>query len=211
MRRTLLLVPLLLIPALGPAPALAQLCDYRLSQVMARRGSSEAVEAARAAVEGVPDPVLFITLNPLTGRAQFGATRPGEGANDTLLTRSARLLGAAASLLGADAVVAVGTAAVGAGLEAVCYFRDERITDYHEVLEILRAVDATMPPDVFALIEPEDEPRGAFIRVDRAVGAPNDEYRVRDLYIVNGQLLHRVRGRDEPVGDITIFVAASRG
>ncbi len=190
---------------LAAGAARADLCDYRLSE-LAERGASPAIEAARAAVPQDEGPVLYLMVNPRTGQTSVGATGAGTP-DDGILTRTARIFGSAIAVVSSGSPLAqAGSTALGAGLEAVCFFRDERITGYDEVLGVLRAVDATMPPDLFALIEPGVERRDAFVRLNRNDGYDMVEYRVRDLYVVNGQLRHRDWGLDNVVGDIAVFM-----
>ena len=193
---------------LGASAARAELCDYRLSQLV-ERGASPAIEAARAAVPQAEGPVLYLMVNPGTGQTSLGATGAGTP-DDGILTRTARLFGSAIAIVSSNSPLAqAGSTALGAGLEAVCFFRDERITGYDEVLRVLRAVDANMPPDLFALIEPGLERRDAFVRLDRNDGYDLVEYPVRDLYVVNGQLRHRDWGLNNVVGDIAVFMPQS--
>ncbi|MCB1388054.1 MAG: hypothetical protein KDK12_02705 [Rhodobacteraceae bacterium] len=198
---------LTLVLALTATAARADLCDYRLSQMVERRGSP-AIEAARAAnaAPGDQGPVLYLMVNPRTGQTSLGATGAGTP-DDGFLTRTARLLGSAVAIVSSNSAIATaGGAVAGAGLEAVCFFRDERITDYDEVLAVLRVVDESMPPDLFALIEPGESRRDAVVRLSRNDGYDMAEYAVDDLYIVNGQLRHRDWGLNDVVGDIAIFL-----
>jgi len=192
---------------LGTTTAEASICDYRLSSLIQRRGSP-AMEAERAATATPEDqgPVLYFTVNPRTGETSLGATGSGSP-NDGFLTRTARVLGSAVAVVTRDSpLVSAGGAVAGAGIEALCYFRDERITDYDDVLAVLETVSLTMPPDLFAVIEPGLERRDAFVRLNRNDGYDAVEYQVKDLYIVNGQLRHRNWGVNDIVGDITIFL-----
>jgi hypothetical protein len=199
----------LLVLGFAPLPALANLCNYRLSNMIPRQ-DTPAVEAARAAA-GLQDDaggMVFVMINPRTGETRVGATDAGRqgNADDGFVARTARVLGAAVAVVAGDSpLLAAGGAALGAGLEAACFLRDDRITDYDAVLEVLRAVDASMPPDLFALVEPGESHRDAYVRLSRNDGYDLSEYRVRDLYIVNGQLRHRDWGVNDVVGDIAVF------
>ena len=204
MRLAIAVLPILLAPGL----ARADLCDYRLTS-LASRPNSPAVEAARAAapVADPASPMLYLMIDPLTGETSAGVTGDARAPDQNLLMRTARLLGAAVAIVGRDSPLStVGGAVAGAGLELVCQFRDERITEYDEVLGVLRQIDLTMPPDLFAVIEPGLERRDALLRLSRNDGFAPSEYRVDDLYIVNGQLLHREWGLNAVVGDIAIFL-----
>lgn len=197
------------IVSLLPVAAQAGLCDYRLSELVARR-ESPAVEAARAASAAPDDttPMLYLMINPITGETSVGATGTGAPQPDaSFLVRTARVLGSAVALVGADSpLLSIGGTVAGVGLEAVCRMGDERITDYDEVLGIMRAVDTSMPPDLFAVIEPGEEREDAFIRFSRNDGYSPSEYPVKDLYILNGRLYLRTWGVNEVLGDIAVFI-----
>ena len=199
----------LIVTAATISGADASICDYRLSQMVQHR-QSPADEAARAASATHADlgPMLYLMINPRTGETSVGATGGGQAAPDSgLLVRTARLFGAAVAMVGADSpLLGISSTAVGVGLEAVCRLQDERITDYDAVLDVLRAVDANMPPDLFALIEPGQERHDAFIRLSRNDGYDMSEYPVDDLYIVNGRLYLRNWGINGIVGDIAVFM-----
>ena len=92
-------------------------------------------------------------------------------------------------------LIAGGTAVTVGGLEAGCYFVDERITDEKEVLAILRQVALTANEDYFKLFDVSDEEAAETGTVSR-VRIPDADgkyqfYEVSNLYIVNGELLHR--------------------
>ncbi|WP_323037933.1 hypothetical protein [Pararhodobacter sp.] len=203
-------VLLCLAVASAPVPAAASLCNYRLSNMIPRQ-ESPAVEAARDTV-GLRDEtggMVFVMFNPSTGETRVGSTDAGRqgNADDGFVARTARVLGAAVAVVAGDSpLVTAGGAVLGAGLEAACFLRDDRVSDYDEVLEVLRAVDASMPPDLFALIEPGESRRDAYVLLSRNDGYDLSEYQVRDLYIVNGQLRHRNWGVNDIVGDITVFM-----
>ncbi len=108
--------------------------------------------------------------------------------------------GFAASVLGVltapiTLVVAAGTVVTVGGLEAGCYFVDERITEEEEVLAVLRKVALTANVDYFKLFDVSDEEAAETGTVSR-VRIPDEDgeyqfYEVANLYIVNGELLHR--------------------
>jgi hypothetical protein len=92
-------------------------------------------------------------------------------------------------------LIAGGTAVTVGGLEAGCYFVDERITEEEEVLAILRQVAMTANEDYFELFDVSDEEAAETGTVSR-VRIPDEDgeyqfYEVANLYIVNGELLHR--------------------
>lgn len=92
-------------------------------------------------------------------------------------------------------LVAGGTAVTVGGLEAGCYFVDERITEEEQVLAILRQVALTANEDYFKLFDVSVEEAAETGTVSR-VRVPDQDgkyqfYDVSNLYIVNGELLHR--------------------
>ena len=204
-----MVLPLVLALGVLPSSALANWCDYRLSNALPRT-QSPAVEAARSDAGIAQDEgVVYIMVNPRTLRTQVGATQEGsaDSRDDGFVLRMARVVGAAVAVVAGDsALTTAGSAVLGAGLETVCFLRDERITEYDDVLAVMRVVDASMPPDLFALIEPGERRRDAYVRLSRNDGYEPSEYRVRDLYIVNGQLRHRDWGLNDVVGDLALFV-----
>ena len=92
-------------------------------------------------------------------------------------------------------IAAAGTAVTVGGLEAGCYFVDERITDEKEVHAILRQVALTANEDYFKLYDVTEEETaktgiGSRVRI-RDEDGEYIFYWVENLYIVNGELLHR--------------------
>ncbi|MFT7594986.1 MAG: hypothetical protein ACI8R4_002312 [Paracoccaceae bacterium] len=92
-------------------------------------------------------------------------------------------------------VVAAGTAVTVGGVEVGCYFVDERITEEEKVLAILRQVALTANEDYFMLFDVSYEEAAETGTVSR-VRIPDEDgeyqfYEVANLYIVNGELLHR--------------------
>lgn len=92
-------------------------------------------------------------------------------------------------------IVAGATTVTVGGLEAGCYFVDERITEEEKVIVILRQVALTANEDYFKLFEVSDDKAAETGTVSR-VRVPDEDgvyqfYEVANLYIVNGELLHR--------------------
>lgn len=108
--------------------------------------------------------------------------------------------------------VAGGAAVTVGGLEAGCYFVDERITNEREVLAILRQVALTANEDYFKLFDVGDEEAAEMGTVSR-VRIPDEDgnyqfYEVANLYIVNGELLHRDWFLNTSLGNIAAALVA---
>ncbi|WP_394207991.1 hypothetical protein [Paracoccus litorisediminis] len=111
-------------------------------------------------------------------------------------------IGSTVAVLTAPATIAAAgaTAMVVGGLEGVCYFSDDRITDYAEVDAIMRDIAKTAPRHLFQHLGNIDG-EGTKILIKKADAASSfDTYRVKDLYIVNGVLMHRKRGWNTEIG-----------
>ena len=111
-------------------------------------------------------------------------------------------------------LVAGGTAVTVGGLEAGCYFVDERITEEQEVLAILRQVSLTANEDYFKLFDVSDDEAAETGAVSRVripdVDGRYQFYEVENLYIVNGELLHRDWFFDTSLGNIAAAVVTER-
>lgn len=185
--RCLILAALL---AAGSSPARASICDYRLSNLL----SGVAPATARAAKSGTS--VLKETGALTLTNVATGASLIGSAGSSV-----------AGALAGAAPVgIAVGAALLGS--EAVCYFLDDRITEYDEVLTVMSLLAHDADPSFFALIMPETPLKHEdFILVREADSEVMAKYMVRDLYIVNGVLKNRDRFRNTVIGNVG-FVAA---
>jgi hypothetical protein len=168
-------------------PGRASLCDYRLSNII---GGAAATRAVRA-TGGVLKETGVLTLNnAVTGATMLGSTLSGSSAAS----------GAAAA--GAGTVgIAVGAALLGS--EAICYFLDDRITGYSEVLMIMSMLADQADPEFFALITPETPlEKSDYILVRNPETGNRAKYMVRDLYIVNGVLKNRDPWRNTVIGTV---------
>jgi len=108
-------------------------------------------------------------------------------------------------------VVAAGTTVAVGGLEAGCYFVDERITEEDKVLAILRQIALTANEDYFKLFDVSEKESAETGTVSR-VRVPDEDgefqfYVVANLYIVNGELLHRDWFLNTSLGNIAAALA----
>ncbi|TYB84448.1 hypothetical protein [Oceaniovalibus sp. ACAM 378] len=109
-------------------------------------------------------------------------------------------------------LIAAGTTITVGGLEAGCYFVDERITEEEDVHAILRQVAVTANADYFKLFDVSNEDAARTGTVSR-VRIPEKDgdyqfYEVKNLYIVNGELLHRDRFFNTSLGNIAAALVA---
>ncbi len=192
--------------AIGSASQ-AGICDYRLSQFIGEpaAGAVGGAAAGTAASGAALSAAGFYTLtNAVTGATMLGSTAAGASAAGTvgIIGGTSGVIGTAGAILMAPATITAGAiAAVGiGGLEAVCYFQDERITDYVKVLAIMKQLAKHADPNYFAL-RGENSIDAATIDVRDADGNMVT-YRVKDLYIVNGILKNRDWGPNTVIGRI---------
>ncbi|WP_375691641.1 hypothetical protein [Pseudooceanicola sp. LIPI14-2-Ac024] len=177
------------------APAAhAGICDYRLSNLLGGAGT-KAVELAKDGGGVLKEAGVLTLNNAVTGAGMLGSAFAGSS--------GAGVAGAAASA--APIGLAVGAAVLGS--EAICYFLDERITDYDQVMIIINLLAADADPQYFELVVP-DTPidMQEYILVKDPEKGTVDKYMVTDLYIVNGVLKNRDKGRNTVIGNIG-FVA----
>jgi hypothetical protein len=96
------------------------------------------------------------------------------------------------------AIVGIG----GGGFEAACAFLvDERITEYEDVLAIMRSFATHADPKYFQLVE---NAIPAFISISTGDGEWV-RYDIEDLYIVDGMLKHRDWGPNTQIGRVVLL------
>lgn len=185
--------------------ALADVCDYRPS-VFVGNGASSAIVAAAGSGAAMKTAGFYTLTHASSGLYMLGSTLAGASGAGTvgIIAGTGGVIGTIGAALLYPAVVVVGgLAAVGVGgLEAVCYFTDERMTDYSEVLDFMTHLALHHPEDRFQLVT------GIPGREDDAIKLWNpkteelDRYMVSDLYIVNGTLMYRKWGPNRNLGYI---------
>ena len=168
----------------------ARVCDYRPSELL-RSGVAGARDAAGAVADRAAG--AFTLTNAVTGASMLGSTASTLGQIGGAVGSTAA---GAASASGA-AVAAVGLGA----MEGLCYFRDERISNYGEVLQVMQAIAASADPAYFRVDSGSPRQKSAVIVIGDGSGGAT-EYPVRKLYIVNGVLMHREWGLNTPLGDV---------
>jgi hypothetical protein len=187
----------------------AEVCDYRPSHLLGKNGSKVALGSATGAgaVGGISTAAGFYTLvHASSGLTMLGSTAAGASAAGTV-----GIIGGTAGVVGSTAAVvlnplfwipALVLGAGGSGYEAVCaYLVDERITDPDEVLKVMQDFQKHADKDYFNLVSGSLTP---FIELKDQDGQKKS-YKVADLYIVEGVLMHRDFGRNSTLGRI-VFV-----
>jgi hypothetical protein len=202
-----MVLTLFALATLAAMTANAQICDYRPSQLLRSDFAGSVVTGARDAASRLAANAggIFTLNSAVTGVSLLGT---GSGAAATLGQLGTAAGNAAAGVVASPGAALAGTAAVlGAGAyEGVCFFRDERITDYDEVLGIMHAVAAYADPAFFHVAERGTDRNSAVIVLGNGEG-DTVEFDVDRLRIVNGVLLHRDRGRDTELGNLGFLTA----
>lgn len=183
----------------------AAICDYRPSRLVGDTvtGAAAAASGAVAHVAGQRrgDGGFYTLVNATSGLTLLGGKLAASGGAAGLLEGGS----AAAAAAMANPMVwvpALILGAGGAGYEATCaYFVDERITDYSQVLMIMRDFEAHSDPSYFRL---EENTLNPFIEIHDEAGS-RATYRIEDLYIVDGMLKHRSWGPNRKIGRV-VFV-----
>ena len=199
-----------LIATLLPFTASADACAYRPSEVL-RSGTGGAAAGARDAVAGLAARTesAFTFTNAMTGATLLA--NPGTGVLGQIGSTAGALGAAAAGVVSAPATAVAGAAAaVGRGAyEGWCFFRDERITGYDEVLALMVAIAEAADPAHFRIESGGGRRDARVVIVDGAGGERRLE--VRRLYVVNGDLMHRDWGPNTPIGYIGHVTRAAVG
>ena len=188
--------------------ASAKICDYRLSVLLGDQGAGAATATELAvawAGIGLKAAGFYTLTNAATGSVMLASTAGGVSGAGTvgIMGGTAGAVGTGASVLMSPVVIG-GTilAAVGAGaMEAVCYYQDDRITDFDQVFKMLQSVAQHTDPKQFRLEVPDGAVEASRIFVANSDGK-YDVYNVTDLYIVNGVLWNSDWFNDTNVGKI---------
>lgn len=189
-------------------------CDYRPSQLIGGSGAGVVATtglgtaAAGIAAKGAGS---YTLTHAITGATMLGSTAGGASAAGTvgIMGGTAGLVGTAAGVLMAPATIIAGAVtAVGVGgYEGVCYFYDERVTDYTEVTRILESIAVNADP-AYLRLEIDSMNRESAVLVLSDGAEITQRYSVEDLYVVNGVLKHRDWGLNTVIGNVG-FIAQS--
>lgn len=202
-----------LISFLWATSSFSGVCDYRLSKLISPSAATAAATAGGAGATVGPATMalggLYFFPHATSGTLMLGSTLAGASGAGTIGVIGGS--GFAASVLAVLtapvtlAVATVTTVTVG-GLEGGCYFTDERITEEEKVLEVLRQIALTANEELFKLFEVGEEEAARTGTVSR-IRVPDEDgayrfYEVANLYIVNGELMHRDWFFNTSIGNI---------
>lgn len=195
----------------------AGICDYRLSQLASPATAAATVGAGGTVATVGPTTMavggLYFFPHATSGTVMLGSTLSGASGAGTvgIIGGSGFAASVLAFLTAPIILIAAGGAVVTVGgLEAGCFFVDERITEKDEVHEIVRQVSLTANVDYFKFFDVSDEEAAETGTVSR-VRIPNQDgeykfYEMANLYIVNGELLHRDWFFDTSLGNISALL-----
>ncbi|TVP71588.1 MAG: hypothetical protein EA339_09885 [Rhodobacteraceae bacterium] len=193
--------------------ALGAACDWRPSQFFGSATAAVAGGGAAAAGVGMKAAGFYTLVHAGSGATMLGATMAGASAAKTvgIIAGTGGIIGTVGAALMAPVTVVVGGVAAvgGAGFEAVCYFTDERITEYSELLTFMQHLDEHHDPQRFQLVTGIPNRQDDAIRIWNPETEELDRYLVADLYMVNGRLrVKRSWSRDVDLG-VLMFVPDS--
>ena len=201
--------------------AAADLCDFRPSVLAGKAGQAAKATAgavATVATEGVRAVGVYTLENPVSGVSMISTgVSSAAAAGSSVAAGAGGALTTAGAIATAPVTIAVaGLTAVALGsYEGVCYFRQERITDYDEILYIVANLSANSDPTMFRLIPDGTEyvtlkGRNAIASEDKvriaATGVGPFIFDVKNLYITDGVLMHRDAGRNTVIGNVALQV-----
>lgn len=196
--------------AFGASTASASVCDWRPSQFFGTATATVAGGGAVALGTGMKAAGFYTLVNAGSGLTMLGTTMAGASGAGTvgIIAGTGGVIGTVGAILltPVTAIIGGGLAVGGAGFEAACYFTDERITDYSEVLAIMQHLDENHSTERFQLVRGIPGRQDDAIRVWNPETEEFDRHLVADLYLVNGRLwANRSWRRDQDLGQL-LFV-----
>ena len=193
------------------------ICDWRLSQLVNPETATAVIAGSSGGAVAGPAAMalggLYFFPHATSGTLMLGSTLAGaSGAGTVGIIGGSGFAASVLAVLTAPItlILAAGTTITVGGLEAGCYFADERITEEEKVMEILRLVSVTANEEIFKLFEVSREEAaetGTHSRIRLSDGQGGYRFfAIEDLYIVNGELLHRDRFLNTRLGNIAVAV-----
>lgn len=191
------------------SPAFAEVCDYKPSKLVGEAVSTAAAAAgggAAAAGVGLQTAGYYTLVHSTSGLMMLGSTAAGASAAGTtgIIAGSAGAGATIASIVMAPVTITVGaiTVVVIGGFEGACYFQIERIDDPYQVRGIVESIAANDPK--VSVVETADGPSMVIRSEEQAEKEGEDatSYMIRNLYIADGDLMHRDWGRNTNLGPV---------
>jgi hypothetical protein len=180
----------------------AKVCDYTPSNLVGKTTTAvgTALAGGSAAVGvGMQAMGYYTLVHAGSGLTMLGSTALGASAAGTIgiMAGTGGTIGTIGAIVMAPLTLIVGgVAIVGVGsFEGLCYFQVERITDPYEVRKIIESVASE---DAAVSIVPTDDGDAMALKV---LGK-TETYLLRNLYIADGQLMHRDYGPNTNLGPI---------
>ncbi|WP_035026913.1 hypothetical protein [Gemmobacter nectariphilus] len=193
----------------------AGICDYRLSELIGGKATAAIGTAGgltTVAGLGAKAAGYYLIIHSTSGAAMIGSTAAGASAAGTvgIIGGTAGVAGTAFGILTAPVTIAIGAlTAIGlTAIEGGCYFQDETITSYLDVYAVVRkmAESSEAAPKTgdsaylyLSGLGP-DEAKLVIVISEHE----RQEYLVKNLYIVNGELRHRDWGPNTRIGSIVV-------
>jgi hypothetical protein len=201
-------LPALGICAICASGAEAEVCDYTPSKLVGGAMSTAAATmGGGAAVAGVGMKAAgyYTLVHASSGLTMLASTAAGASAAGTtgIIAGTGGVGATIASIAMAPITIAVGAITViGVGTyEGLCYFQIERITDPYLVYGVVESISENDP--AVSIETTEDGPR-----LTLALEEEQKSYMIRDLYIADGQLMHRDFAFNTKLGSVAFVLPA---
>ena len=201
---------------LTASEAYAEACDYRPSKILGRDGSNAVIVGGGTVVAGTAAANalgIYTLVHASSGLTMLGSTMAGASGAGTIgiIAGTGGTIGAtvAATILNPfvwvpAAIIGIG----GGGFEAACAFLvDEWITEFDEIMTIMRSFAAHADPNYFELVDNAIPP---VVRLSDGQGNWTS-YNIEDLYIVEGMLKHRDWGPNTNIGRVVLLSDVDAG
>ena len=205
-------IKLACITAIFGSTALADVCDYRPSNLIGSLGTGALGTAgAGVAVAGAGAKAAgFYTLtHAVTGATMLGSTAGGASAAGTvgIMGGTAGAIGTIGAILMAPVTIAAGVV-IGAGTaiyEGACYYTIERVEDPKIIMKILEDLDRQSDDKYFELQKNGIGSGAIYVatKVDEfGKVLKRTRYSIEKLYIEEGVLKHKDWGPNSQIGRV---------
>lgn len=210
MKKSVLRIATAMIAIALSSGAYSEVCDYRLSSLVGGGVTATVGATSLLAGKGMTAMGYYTLTHAVTGATMLGSTLAGSSGAGTIgiIAGTGTGAGAVGAALMSSIGIVIGVVVAGslAGSEVYCYFQDERITDYDEVLLLMKGLAANADPASFEIREPNDEAtQRASVLMTDAEGVTT-QYWVGNLYINNGKLRNRDWFWNTVIGNVGLEV-----
>lgn len=178
--------------SLACGAAHADFCDHKPSKLLGKTGASVAgavTGTVTATGAGMKAAGMYTLVHAGSGATMLGSTAAGASAAGTtgIIAGTGGAIGAVGSFLMAPVTLFVGAVTIGAGViyEGGCYLVVEKVTDPVQVAFIVKSMAAGDDTLHIKKIDGDE-----YLLVGRLADDP-EEYKLSNLYISDGVLMHR--------------------